>query len=91
MQPYHQESSILKDYALVIIFVHFVAALWIILNEAVVGVANVGLDLVAGTAADIINFLVLIYRIVPIGMIIGIWIYVFVRAVKREPYQQWVG
>ncbi len=88
---YEEGSSILKDYALVIIFVHFVAVLWIILNEAVMGIGNVGLDMVEGTATDLINFLILIWRIIPIGMIIGVWVWVFLRAVRREPYQQYAG
>ena len=91
MQPYPQESNILKDYALAIIFVHFTAVLWIILNEVVMKVGNVALDMVAGTAADLINFLILIWRVFPIGMIIGVWIWVFLRAARREPYQLWIG
>jgi len=91
MQPYRTESSIIKDYALAIIFVHVVAALWIILNEVVMGVGNAALDMVAGTAAGMINFLILIYRVIPIGMILGCWLWVFLRAVRREPYQQYVG
>jgi len=90
MQPYSQNSNILKDYALAIIFIHMIAVLWIILNEAVMGIGNVALDMVAGTAADMVNFLILIYRIIPIGMIIGTWTWVFLRAVRREPYQQYV-
>lgn len=93
MQSYYQyeQNSIVKDYALVIIFVHLVAVLWIILNEVVMGVGNVGLDMVAGTAADLINFLILIWRVTPIGMILGVWVWVFLRAVRREPYQQQIG
>lgn len=91
MPQQYQGGSILKDYALVIIFVHLTAALWIILNEAVMGLGNVGLDMVSGTGADILNFLILIWRVIPIGMILGVWVWVFLRAVRREPYQQYVG
>jgi len=88
-----ENTSIIRDYALVIISVHVVAFLWIIFNEAVMGVGNAALDLVGttGTAADLVNFLILIYRMIPIGLIIGIWVWVFLRATKREPYQQYVG
>lgn len=88
---YHQESNIVKDYALVIIFVSMLAALWIILNEVVMNVGNVGLDMVTGTAADIINFLILIWRVTPIAMVLGVFVWCFLRAVRREPYQQYVG
>lgn len=87
----YQESNIVKDYALVIIFVSLLASLWIILNEVVMNVGNVGLDMVAGTAADIINFLILIWRVTPIAMVLGVFIWCFLRAVRREPYQQYVG
>jgi len=54
-------------------------------------VGNVGLGMVAGTAADIINFLILIWRVTPIAMILGVFLWCFLRAVRREPYQQQVG
>ena len=88
---YEESSSILKDYALVIIFVHLLAVFWIIFNEVVMKLGNVGLGMVSGVGADLINFLILIWRVVPIAMVLGIWVFVFVRAVKREPYQQYAG
>jgi len=91
MQPQRQEHSIVHEYALVIIFVHVVAIFFIILNEVVMKVGNVGLGMVSGIAADLINFLILIWRITPIGMILGIWVWVFLRAVRKEPYSQYVG
>jgi len=92
MSPHrYEESKIVRDYALVIIFVCMLAALWIIFNEAVMGVGNIALDMVNGTAADLVNFIILIYRLIPIGMVIGVFIWCFMRAVRREPYSQFVG
>lgn len=91
MPPQRQEHSIVHDYALAIIFVHLVAIFFIILNEVVMKVGNVGLGMVAGVAADLINFLILVWRITPIGMILGVWVWVFLRAVRKEPYSQYVG
>jgi len=93
MPPQYQEHSVVHDYALAIIFVHFVAVFFIILNEVVMKVGNIGLGMVGttGIAADLINFLILIWRIVPIGMILGVWLWVFLRAVRKEPYSQYVG
>jgi len=87
----YQESNIVKDYGLVIVFVCLVAVFFIILNEVIMKVGNVGLGMVAGTAADIINFLILIWRVTPIAMILGVFLWCFLRAVRREPYQQQVG
>lgn len=91
-QPYH-ESNIVKDYALVIIFVCLVAVLWIIFNEVVMKVGNAAFDIVGttGIAANLLNFLILIYRVTPIAMILGVFVWVFLRAVRREPFQQQVG
>jgi len=47
--------------------------------------------MVNGTAADLVNFIILIYRLIPIGMVIGVFIWCFMRAVRREPYSQFVG
>ena len=93
MPSQYQESNIVKDYALLIIFVCVLASLWIILNEVVMKVGNVAVDIVGttGIAADLVNFLILIYRIVPIGMVLGVFLYVFLRAVRKEPYSQFVG
>ena len=90
MPSSYQEESILKQYALAIIFVHVLAMVWILLNEAVMGIGNAAFDMVGttGQAADMINFLILIYRVIPIGMIIGVWVWIFLRAAKREPYYQ---
>lgn len=94
MQPYqqpYQGSNIIKDYALVIIFVCMVAVFFIILNEVVMKLGNVGLGMVSGQAANIINFLILIWRVTPIMMVLGVFVWVFLRAVRREPYQQQIG
>jgi hypothetical protein len=80
-----------KDYALVIIFVAMLAVLWIILNEVVMGVGNVALDMVDGTAADLVNFLITIYRLFPIAMVLGVFAWCFMRAFRREPFQQYGG
>lgn len=92
MMPYPQEqrSNIVKEYALVIIFVSVLAVIWIIMNEVVMNVGGVGLDMVSGTATDILNFIILVYRIIPIVMIIGVFIWCFLRATRREPFQQFV-
>jgi len=92
MMPYPQQqgSNIVKEYALVIIFVSVLAVIWIIMNEVVMNVGGVGLDMVSGTATDILNFIILIYRIIPIAMIIGVFIWCFLRATRREPFQQFV-
>lgn len=89
----YQESSVIRDYALVIIFVCTLAVLWIIFNEVVMKVGNATFDIVGttGIAADLVNFIILIYRMIPIGMIIGVFVWCFLRAVKKEPYQQFVG
>jgi hypothetical protein len=89
----HQEHHIVRDYALVIIVVCFLAVPWIIFNEVVMRVGNVGFGIVGrtGAAADIINFIILIYRIIPIGMILGVFVWCFMRAVKKEPYYQFAG
>ena len=87
----YEESSIVKDYAKVIIFVCMLATLWIAFNECVMKIGNITLGMVSGIAADLVNFLILIWRITPIGMVIGVFIWVFLRAVRREPYQRYVG
>lgn len=94
MQPYqqpYQGSNIIKDYALVIIFVCMVAVFFIILNEVVLKIGNAGLGMVSGQAAELINFLILIWRVTPIMMVLGVFVWVFLRAVRREPYQQQIG
>lgn len=94
MQPYPQQyrgSNIITDYALVIIFVCMLAVFFIILNEVVLKIGNVGLDMVSGQATTIINFLILIWRVTPIMMILGVFVWCFLRAVRREPYQQQIG
>lgn len=83
--------SIIRDYALVIIFVGLLCAFWVIMNEVVMKVGNVGLSMVSGTGAEIINFLILIYRITPIALVLAVFVWCFLRAVRREPYQQYVG
>lgn len=90
VHPYQQESNIIKDYALVLIFVSIVATLWIIFNEVVMKLGNVTLNMVSGTAADLVYFIILIYRITPIGMVLGVFIWCFLRAVRKEPYTQFV-
>lgn len=87
----YQESSIIRDYALVIIFVSMLAVFFIILNEVVLKLGNVGLGMVTGQAAELINFLILIWRVTPIMMVLGVFVWVFLRAVRREPYQMQMG
>jgi len=96
MQPYqqpYQSSNIIKDYALVIIFVCLVAVLWIIFNEVVMKMGNAAFDIVGttGTPADLLNFLILIYRATPIAMVLGVFVWCFLRAVRQEPYKQQIG
>lgn len=86
-----QQSNPIRDYVFAMVAVVIIAILWIVFNEAVMGIADVGLGMVTGTGADMINFLIAIYRITPIFMIVAVWLYCFFRAFKREPFEQFVG
>ena len=89
--PEEEKTSILRDYALVIVFVCFLAFIWVIFNEVVMHMGNLTLEMVGntGTPANIVNFIILIYRMTPIGMVLGVFLWVFLRAVKREPYREY--
>jgi len=89
MQPYPEESNIVKDYMLVAIVVCLISVLWIFLNEVVIKIANVGIEWGGIEGGSIINTLILVWRILPIVTIIGVLAWAFMRATKHEPYQQW--
>ena len=90
--PYQERTDILRDYALVIIFVCVLAFVWVIFNEVVMNVGNTAISLVGetGVPSDLIHFIITIYRIVPIGMVIGVFLWVFLRATRKEPYQEYM-
>ena len=89
--PQQDRTSILRDYALVIVFVCFLAFFWVVFNEVVVRVGDVTLEMVGntGTPATLVNFITQVYRIAPIGMVIGVFLWVFLRATKKEPYREY--
>lgn len=86
-----QDTNPIRGYVLAMVVVVMIAVLWVIMNEAVMGVGNVALDMVEGIGADMVNFLILIYRVTPIFMIIAVWAWCFYRAFKREPFEQFGG
>lgn len=91
-QPPEPRRSIVEDYALVVIFVSIICFIWIIFNEVVIKVADIAAGYTTSEGAAILNFIVLIWRILPVALIIGIWAWAFMRAFRgREPYQQYGG
>ena len=92
MRPYQAEQrGIVEDYVLVTIVVVIVSVCWTIGNEVVLKIGNMGLELVEGTAAALINTLILFWRIAPVILIIGVLVWAVARAFKKEPYAQYTG
>lgn len=83
-----QESNPIREYIVAMVLVVFIGILWVIFNELIMGVGNVAIGMVDGTALELVNFLILIYRITPIFMIIAVWTWAFFRAFAREPFEQ---
>lgn len=86
-----QSRNPIREYIMALVVVTMIAVFWVIMNEAVMGVGNVAIDMVEGTAEDLVNTLISIYRITPIAMVIGVWIWCFYRAFKREPFEEFGG
>jgi len=91
MQPQVGQRGIVEDYVLVTIVVVIVSVCWIIGNEVVLKIGNMGLELVEGSAAALINTLILFWRIAPVILIIGVLVWAVARAFKKEPYAQYTG
>lgn len=91
MYPQPQESSIARDYIMVVVVVCAVCAIWIIANEFVLKIGNIALDITGGPATAILNFIILSWRLAPIIIIIGVFVWAFMRAFKREPYEIYTG
>ena len=91
MQPQVGQRGIVEDYVLVTIVVVIVSVCWIIGNEVVLKIGNMGLELVEGSAAALINTLILFWRIAPVILIIGVLVWAVARAFKKEPYIQYTG
>ena len=92
MQPYPQERGITEDYMLAAISISIVCVLWIVFNEAVIKIANITASFpLESQASSIVSLLVTIWRALPVAIIIGVLVWVLMRAVKREPYAQYTG
>jgi len=83
----------IREYVFAIAIVHIIAVIWILFNEVVMSVSDVAFDFVGttGTPADIVNWLITIYRIIPIMMIIAVWVWAFMRAFRKEAFEQFGG
>lgn len=86
-----QEQNPIREYIMALTVVTFIAVFWVLMNEVVMGLGSVAIDMVEGTAEDIVYTLISIYRITPIAMVIAVWVWCFYRAFKREPFEQFGG
>lgn len=98
------ERGIIRDFMIVVIIVSFVCVLWIIFNECVMSLGDIGIEQTenchidnpdfpdpASSAKGIIDFLVLVWRVLPVALILGVWAWGIMRAFKHEPYTQYPG
>jgi len=87
------EGNPIREYVFAIAIVHVISVVWILFNEVVMSVESIASDLVNGygIAVELLGWLVTIYRIIPIIMIVGVWVWAFLRAFKREPYTEFGG
>lgn len=96
------ERGIIRDFMIVVVVVSFVCALWICTNEIVLQLGDIGIEQTenlhidnpdfpdpASSAKGIIDFLVLVWRVLPVALIIGVWAWGIMRAFKHEPYTQY--
>lgn len=96
------ERGIIRDFMLVVIVVTLVCVLWIVFNEAVWQLSDMAITQTenlhidnsdfpdpASSAKAVIDFAVLIWRVLPVAIIIGVWAWGLMRAFKYEPYTQY--
>lgn len=101
---FKDERGIIRDYMIVVIVVSFVCVLWVCMNEIVWQLSDIAITQTenlhidnsefpdpASSAKGIIDFLVLIWRVLPVVIILGVWAWALDRSFKHEPYTQYPG
>ena len=85
-------KSIEQAIPFILVVVCLVCGLWIVFNEVVIKMANIGTVCAAGgPGAEIMNWLIMFWRILSVGIIIGVSAWAFMRAIKKESYAQYTG
>jgi hypothetical protein len=85
-------KSIEQAMPFILVVVCLVCGLWIVFNEAVIKMANIGTVCAAGEPrAEIMSWLIMFWRILSVGIIIGVLAWAFMRAVKKGSYAQYIA
>ena len=90
-QPQYRQKSIVEEYAWAIGGIAITIFLWLILNEPVMKLINAAVPLSAAQGVQLLGFIVLVWRIWPIGMVGGILVWMIMRGAKGKESLEWVG
>jgi len=84
-----RQKSIVEDYVLVVVVVSLLCGLWIIMNEVVMKFSNIATNYAGAQGGEIIGWIITFWRVMPVGVFVGVLVWAVMRSTRREPFSQY--